>query len=136
MALVAIQVGCFAAVRGAYGPYDTNQCYWNWVEDGYGGYEQLHCWAPGMGAYYQYAQGGTYVRRYPTWYSGQRVVVTPPVVGLVQPRGVVIAPPPMAMPGRPPPMGGPGRPPPMAMPGGPPMGGSGRPPVMAVPAPH
>lgn len=97
--LVAALLGCVAAVRGAYGPYDTSQCYWTWVDDGYGGYEQLHCWNPNLSGYYQYSYGGNYVRRYPSWYSGHRVVVAPPRVGIVRPRGVVVVPPPMARPG-------------------------------------
>ena len=102
--LFAVQVGCVAAVRGTYGPYDTSQCYWTWIEDGYGGYEQLRCWAPGVSSYDPFVQGGAYVRRYPTWYTGQHVAVTPPIVGLVHPRGVVVAPPPMAVPAPRPPM--------------------------------
>lgn len=90
-ALVATVVGCLAAVGG---PYDTSQCYWTWVNDMYGGYEQLHCWNGGLGGYHPYAYGGGAVRRYPGWYRGQRVVVTPPRFNVVRPRGVVVVPPP------------------------------------------
>lgn len=121
-------LACLAAVHEAYGPYDTNQCYWTWVEDGYGGYEQLRCWNPTLSGYYHYSQGGSFVRRYPSWYRGQRVMVAPPSVGLIQPRGVVVVPPPAGpMPfARPSPMG----PVPQAVPS--PMG----PVPQAVPSPR
>jgi hypothetical protein len=98
VALALALAGCVATVRG---PYDTNQCYWTWVDDPHGGYEQLHCWNTSVGGYVGYLHGESYVRRYPGWYSGPRTVVVPPPVGIVRPRGVVVVPPPLARPAPP-----------------------------------
>lgn len=89
---------CVARVSGAYGLgyFDTQRCYWTWVDDTFGGFEQLHCWNPSYGGYYPYVQGGVNVRRYPGWYTGQRVVVAPPPVTVVRPPGVTIVPAPRA----------------------------------------
>lgn len=94
--------GCVATVRGpavvTTGGYDTNQCYWTWVDDGYGGYEQLFCYSGPQRTYVAVVHGGGHVRRYPTWYRGQRVVTVAPRVRIVRPRGVVIRPRPIRAP--------------------------------------
>lgn len=92
-ALVALSIsGCVATVSGPYvaRPYDASQCYWTYVDDGYGGYEQLHCWSPPSATYVAVVQGGHYVRRYPAWYRGRRVVVVAPRVRVVRPRGRIV----------------------------------------------
>lgn len=92
--LLASLSACVAGVRGAYGVgyYDTQRCYWTWVDDPYGGYDQLYCYNGSYGGYYPYLQGGVNVRRYPGWYSGRRTIVAPPSVGFVRPPGVTIVP--------------------------------------------
>lgn len=99
LAMAAALPSCMGTVGTGY--YDTQRCYWTWVNDTYGGYEQLYCWNGGYNTYYPYVQRGVNVRRYPGWYTGGRTVVAPPAVGIVRPPGVNIVPPP-AMPVRPP----------------------------------
>jgi hypothetical protein len=94
LAIAALAPGCIVRARYSAAYWDTSQCYWNWVQDGYGGHEQLFCWAPSSGTYLAYSVNGTFVRRYPGWYTGPRVVVAAPAVRIVQPRGVVVAAPP------------------------------------------
>ena len=100
---------CVARVSGAYGLgyFDTQRCYWTWIDDPYGGYQQLYCYNGSYGGYYPYLQSGLNVRRYPGWYTGTRTIVAPPSVGIVRPPGVtIVAPPagprvPMAVPVQP-----------------------------------
>lgn len=88
------QTACMNKVPGAYRTtaFNTAQCYWTWNNDIYGGYEQMYCWDPVHGGYLPYVYAGVPVRRYPQWYSGTRVVTTPPPVVLVRPPGVVVVP--------------------------------------------
>lgn len=114
--LLVSAVGC--AVGYGYGPayYDTQRCQWQWVTDGFGGYQQLHCWNPSYNGYRPYVVEGAAVRVYPNYYAGPRVRVAP-------------APPAyMAMPAMPPP-----RPPMPAMPARPAPPMPAAPPVVGVP---
>lgn len=97
--IAAALPSCMASYGLGY--YDTQRCYWTWVNDPYGGYEQLYCWNGGYNTYYPYVQRGVNVRRYPGWYTGGRTVIAPPAVGIVRPPGVTIVAPP-AVPVRPP----------------------------------
>jgi hypothetical protein len=85
--LMVVTGGC--VVRGGYvsygGYWDTRRCYWEWVEDGYGGHEEMYCWAPSQGGFAVLVQGGAPVRRYPRGYVGPRVIVAPPPVTIVRP---------------------------------------------------
>lgn len=86
----ALLVACIATVPG---PYDTQRCYWTWVADGYGGYEQLQCWSAPVGRFHPFVHRGGPVYRYPVGYAGPRVVVSVPRVGLVPaPPGAAVAP--------------------------------------------
>ncbi len=97
---IASSVGCYATAGSVSyrGSYDTSQCYWNWVGDPQGGYEQMYCYHPSYAEYRPYYYGGGWVRRYPAWYSGARVEVAPPPVRFVRPRGVEIRPAPLMPP--------------------------------------
>lgn len=92
LALTLIAGGCGVGYRvgyvGSTGYYDTRRCDWVWVDDGYGGYNQLQCWNTQYGGFRPYVVGGAYARSYPGWYRGPRTQV-------VQPPPAYAMPPPM-----------------------------------------
>jgi hypothetical protein len=98
-ALIGSVSGCVVRAAGyaGYGGYwDTRRCYWEWIDDGYGGHEEMFCWVPSRAGFAVFVQGGAPVRRYPRGYVGPRVIVAPPQVTIVRP-----PPPPRRPPGPP-----------------------------------
>lgn len=94
-ALMLCASGCVAGYAGpAY--YDPQRCQWQWVSDGYGGYNELSCWHRQYNTFQPYYYGGSYVRSYPGAYVGPRMYNGP------VPRGIVAPPVPMARPVGPP----------------------------------
>lgn len=67
----------YASVGVGAGDYDTSRCRWDWIDDGFGGYQQLNCWSPQYSTWRPYYDGGAYGRMYPDWYWGARVPVAP-----------------------------------------------------------
>lgn len=86
LALLVVMSGCvvrpgygYTSVGVGAGYYDTSRCRWDWVDDGYGGYQQLNCWNTQYSNWQPYIYGNAYGRMYPDWYWGARVpVVAPP----------------------------------------------------------